>query len=458
MTPVGFRFHPTEEEIIDHYLAHKLEGRDYLVDDHIGEIDHLYQRDPWDIPDYAIIQSDDRVWYFFCRLDNKHAISRKTMNGNWKLTGKVRDIKRGGTNEVIGTKKIIVFQQKCPASKKLVGTDWVIHEFQSKASPPDERALVLCKLKDRGDKSAADLPNDEGEASRFMGSDFDNNAAETQNREVDELWRLSLINSDEDDINFSLPLQSQIHLQNSLVGEEDLHFADSFLVFPDEYGSENAAFSHPSTYTLQSGSENAAFSHPSTYILQSSSHAYEEPANLYGGHGDLKIARQLQMAHGDDILLMGASSVGSTTATRHEHIESMQSGGEVIPETRQPRPPAIMPETRQPPAPVMAPKFVEREKVSHKDIPFQGMISRSFIPKAEVGIKESSGIAESDRKIVPVTNPKPRSNDSARKGRFIHHETTISSHRSCPPSVYLLNAVLGVVLFLIMLREALIVH
>lgn len=118
-----------------------------------------------------------------------------------------------------------------------------------------------------------------------------------------------------------------------------------------------------------------------------------QPANLYGGHGDLKIARQLQMAHGDDILLMGASSMGSTTATRHEHIESMQSGGEVIPETRQPlpplrmpetrqpRPPAIMPATRQPRPPVMAPKFVEREKVSHKDIRFQGMISRSFIPK-----------------------------------------------------------------------------
>ncbi|KAJ6679931.1 FACTOR putative-RELATED [Salix purpurea] len=442
MTPVGFRFHPTVEEIIDYYLANKLEGRDYLVDDHIGEIDHLYQKDPWDIPDGK-------------------RINRKTKNGNWKVTGKPRDIKRGGTNEVIGTKRNVVFQQKCPASKKLVGTGWVIHEFQSRISPPDERALVLCKLKDRGDKSAADLPNDEGEASRFMGSDFDNNAAETHNREV----RWSFPNcsfenvvfhvDDEDDINFSLPLQSQIHLQNSLVGEEDLHLADSFLVFPDEYGSENAAFSHPSTYTLQSGSENAAFSHPSTYILQSSSHAYEEPANLYGGHGDLKIARQLQMAPGDDILLMGASSVGSTTATRHEHIESMQSGGEVIPETRQPRPPAIMPETRQPrpPTPVMAPKFVER-----KDSRFQGMISRSFIPQAEVGIKESSGIAESDRKIVPVTNPKPRSNDSARKGRFIHHETTISSHRSCPPSVYLLNAVLGVVLFLIMLREALIVH
>ena len=91
---------------------------------------------------YAEIESADRVWYFFCRLDHKHSdgkrINRKTKNGNWKVTGKPRDIKRGGTNEVIGTKKNVVFQQKCPVSKKLVGTGWVIHEFQSRTSPPDE--------------------------------------------------------------------------------------------------------------------------------------------------------------------------------------------------------------------------------------------------------------------------------------------------------------------------------
>lgn len=77
--------------------------------------------------------------------------------------------------------------------------------------------------------------------------------------QVDASWRLSLINSDEDDINFSLPLQSQ----NSLLGEEDLtDFVESLLVNPDEYGSENDVFSHPSNY-----------------ILQSSSHAYEEVIN-----------------------------------------------------------------------------------------------------------------------------------------------------------------------------------
>jgi hypothetical protein len=50
MEPVGYRFHPTEEEIIDHYLSCKLNGLDSLVDAYIGEIDHLYQWDPWDLP------------------------------------------------------------------------------------------------------------------------------------------------------------------------------------------------------------------------------------------------------------------------------------------------------------------------------------------------------------------------------------------------------------------------
>jgi hypothetical protein len=49
MAPVGYRFHPTEEEIICYYLKHKMNGRDSLVDDHIGEVD-LYRRDPWELP------------------------------------------------------------------------------------------------------------------------------------------------------------------------------------------------------------------------------------------------------------------------------------------------------------------------------------------------------------------------------------------------------------------------
>jgi hypothetical protein len=83
---------------------------------------------------------------------------------------------------------------------------------------------------------------------------------------------------------------------------------------------------------------------------------------------------------------------------------------------------------------------------------------------ANIGLPKKVGI-EKDREIVQVMNAKPdvksRSNGSAgneRWGRFIHLETTTSSHISSPPSVYLSNLVVGLFLFLIMLREALIVH
>lgn len=450
MKPVGYRFRPTEEEIIDHYLMNKLKGLDSLVDAYIGEIDYLYQWDPWDLPDFAVTQSDDRVWHFFCRHDYKYSnskrVNRTTRNGNWKLTGKVRDIKRRGTNEVIGTKKNLVFQRKCPDSKK---TGWVIHEFQVKTSPPDERALVLCKLKHKADDSAANSPNDEGEPSRFMGSVFENNAAATNILGVDEEQPLSLFDSDWDDFNCPSPLQSQIYAQNYLSDEEDPNeFVDSLFVDPDEYGTEHAAFSLLDDHSSPRSSRKAyaaGSSDRTTY------HVNGESANLYGGRGNLKISRQLQMAHGDDILLMGASSTDSTTATRHEHVKLMQSGGEVISRTRQPPPP-------------VAPSFVERKEVSHKRVQ-----SLRGVSKAGEGRKESAYIdlprkesfgreSETDRRIVPVTNAKPRAKSRSnelggndRKGRFIQLEITISSQGSGPLLVSLVNAVLGLLLFIIML-------
>ncbi|KAL9348092.1 hypothetical protein Peur_059458 [Populus x canadensis] len=467
MERVGYRFHPTEEEIIDHYLGCKLNGLDSLVDAYIGEIDHLYQRDPWDLPDLAVIQSNDRVWYFFCRHDykfpNSKRVNRTTKNGNWKVTGKVRNIKRRGTNEVIGTKKNLVFLHKCPDSKK---TRWVIHEFQAKTSPPDERAIVLCKLKNKADDSAANSPNDEGAETNILEVDAEQRLSLFNSHREDSNfpWPLqSLINaqnylSDEVDFNFPWPLQSLIDAQNYLSDEEDVTgfaFADSLIVDPDEYGTENAAHSLPNDHSSPRSSRKAYAEDSSD---RTTYHANGESANLYGGHGNLKISRQLQMAHGDDILLMGASSTDSTTATRHEHIKLMQSGGEVIPRTRQPPPP-------------VAPSFVERKEVSHKRVELLRGVS-----KAGEGRKESADIdlpqkeslgreSETNRKIVPVINAKPRAKSRSnelggndRKGRFIHLETTISSHGSSPLSVYLLNAVLGLLLFLIMLREALIVH
>lgn len=44
----GFRFHPTEEEIIEFYLRRKVEGKHFNVE-LITFLD-LYRYDPWELP------------------------------------------------------------------------------------------------------------------------------------------------------------------------------------------------------------------------------------------------------------------------------------------------------------------------------------------------------------------------------------------------------------------------
>ncbi|CAK7348604.1 unnamed protein product [Dovyalis caffra] len=135
------------------------------------------------------------------------------------------------------------------------------------------------------------------------------------------------------------------------------------------------------------------------------------------------------MAGGDDILLMGASSMGSTTGTRHEQIDLMQSVGEEFSSIHEPLPPPKYP------------RFIGGEKVYHQSLRAregrrEG--ANTVLPQKERFSTES----EKGRKIVQVTKAKPnvnsRSIESAgndRKGRFIHFEATTSSHRSSPRSV-----------------------
>ena len=46
---VGYRFHPTDEEIIGYFLKRKMDVSDSSVDDDIPEID-LCKFEPWDLP------------------------------------------------------------------------------------------------------------------------------------------------------------------------------------------------------------------------------------------------------------------------------------------------------------------------------------------------------------------------------------------------------------------------
>lgn len=46
--PPGFRFHPTDEELIGYYLRRKLQGLQIELE--VIPVIELYKFDPWDLP------------------------------------------------------------------------------------------------------------------------------------------------------------------------------------------------------------------------------------------------------------------------------------------------------------------------------------------------------------------------------------------------------------------------
>ncbi|BAU01795.1 NAC domain-containing protein [Vigna angularis] len=125
--PPGFRFHPTDEEIITCYLTEKVLDRAFSATA-IGEAD-LNKCEPWDLPKKAKMGEKD--WYFFCQKDRKYPTglrtNRATQSGYWKATGKDKEIFKG-KNNLVGMKKTLVFYRgRAPKGEK---TNWVMHEFR----------------------------------------------------------------------------------------------------------------------------------------------------------------------------------------------------------------------------------------------------------------------------------------------------------------------------------------
>lgn len=132
---MGFRFKPTNEEIIS-LLKKKRLDPGFSVHT-IREID-FYSFDPEDLTRHSEIQCEEEVWYFYSERYYMCAKSkrahRRTKSGYWKVTGTGSDIKRKNSTEVIGTKKILTFCPRRSASKK-AKTEWVMHEIAVEDDP-----------------------------------------------------------------------------------------------------------------------------------------------------------------------------------------------------------------------------------------------------------------------------------------------------------------------------------
>ncbi|XP_028752250.1 protein NTM1-like 9 isoform X2 [Neltuma alba] len=177
--PLGFRFCPTDEELVGHYLRHKLMADDPSIHDTIPEIE-VCKFEPWElpavVPSSSLNKSGDPEWYFFSprcyKYSNSNQYNRATSSGYWKVTGQDREIRDLATNNVIGTKQSLVFHQG------RTKTNWIIHEYQycDDFFPPNQGTYVLCKLRRKSGKKTKEKTDETREPNDGMAAEYGNQA------------------------------------------------------------------------------------------------------------------------------------------------------------------------------------------------------------------------------------------------------------------------------------------
>ncbi|KAI9090677.1 hypothetical protein K1719_028530 [Acacia pycnantha] len=147
----GYRFYPTEEELISFYLKRKLEGdQSEDINRVIPELD-IYEYNPWDLPQVSGEASlrDTEQWFFFIPRQESEARGgrprRLTTTGYWKATGSPNHV-YSSDHRIIGMKRTMVFYNgRAPNGRK---TDWKMNEYKaisaetSSTRPPDPRVRV----------------------------------------------------------------------------------------------------------------------------------------------------------------------------------------------------------------------------------------------------------------------------------------------------------------------------
>ncbi|XP_076940085.1 NAC domain-containing protein 53-like [Bidens hawaiensis] len=145
----GFRFHPTDEELVWYYLRRKICRKPFRFDA-ISDVD-VYKVEPWDLPGLSRIKTRDLEWYFFSVLDKKYGngsrTNRATDKGYWKTTGKDRAVHH--RSRLIGMKKTLVYHiGRAPKGER---TNWVMHEYrfidqELERAGVVQDAFVLCRI------------------------------------------------------------------------------------------------------------------------------------------------------------------------------------------------------------------------------------------------------------------------------------------------------------------------
>ncbi|KAA8536493.1 hypothetical protein F0562_028971 [Nyssa sinensis] len=151
--PPGFRFYPTDEELVVHFL-HRKAALLPCNPDVIPDLD-LYPYDPWELDGKALAEGNQ--WYFFSRRTQ----NRVTGNGYWKPLGGDEPVTTSASKRV-GLKKYYMFYTGEPPAG--IKTNWIMQEYRLSDTASSSRSSkrkghpktdyskwVVCRVYERDD-------------------------------------------------------------------------------------------------------------------------------------------------------------------------------------------------------------------------------------------------------------------------------------------------------------------
>ncbi|KAJ7549713.1 hypothetical protein O6H91_04G020000 [Diphasiastrum complanatum] len=147
----GFRFHPTDHELLDFYLRKMVEGK--LAPGGLIRSVDFCSHDPWELPGVARTVGAKESFFFVPRVSKKLHVtrpSRVTPSGYWKATGSERII-RTLSGKCLGRRKTLVFYEG--RAPKGLRTNWVMQEYRlpendysSALSKESQLEFSLCRV------------------------------------------------------------------------------------------------------------------------------------------------------------------------------------------------------------------------------------------------------------------------------------------------------------------------
>ncbi|KAF9599729.1 hypothetical protein IFM89_001675 [Coptis chinensis] len=166
--PPGFRFYPTDEELVVHFLYQKA-ARLPCQPDIIPDLE-LYSYDPWELNGKALAGGNYK-WYYFSRRTQ----SRISNNGYWQPLGVDEPIISSSSGKKVGMKKYLIF---CLGEAPMgIKTNWMMHEYRlsdsgtssrtskKRAKPRESSKWVLCQVFERNDGSQGSFCDNDQELS-----------------------------------------------------------------------------------------------------------------------------------------------------------------------------------------------------------------------------------------------------------------------------------------------------